>query len=244
MAGHERCRKLDDVDFGYRVSRCGIDDVDEALDVLDTRSLVWGGDLWPGQRATIAFEEERDAGEAANDVDDVRPPSSWRIRITLDLPSLGCVQATLDLQADTLDLALAAVSTETQTRLTSAKAELAASLADAKVAWPVRCGARSESMTMERPDPPASAVALRYAEADAAPVVIAKGRGAVADEIVRRAHEAGVFVHGSRELVTLLMQVNLDARIPPALYLTVAELLGWLAHVDSGGSPNLKATER
>ena len=86
---------------------------------------------------------------------------------------------------------------------------------------------------MQRPDaPPASAVALRYAEGDAAPVVIAKGRGVIADEIVRRAREAGVFVHGSRELVALLMQVDLDSRIPPALYLAVAELLAWLARVD------------
>ena len=100
-------------------------------------------------------------------------------------------------------------------------------------------------MTMQPSDtPPASAVALRYAEGDAAPVVIAKGRGAVADEIVRRAREAGVFVHGSRELVALLMQVDLDARIPPALYLVIAELIAWLARVDNGGSPSFKAADR
>lgn len=100
-------------------------------------------------------------------------------------------------------------------------------------------------MTTQRPDaPPASAVALRYAEGDAAPVVIAKGRGVLADEIVRRAREAGVFVHGSRELVALLMQVDLDARIPPALYLAVAELLAWLAHVDNGGAPHREAANR
>lgn len=73
-----------------------------------------------------------------------------------------------------------------------------------------------------------SAVALRYADGDAAPVVVAKGKGALAEEIIRRAREAGVFVHESRELVTLLMQVDLDARIPPALYLAVAELLAWV----------------
>ena len=100
-------------------------------------------------------------------------------------------------------------------------------------------------MTMQRSDaPPASAVALRYAEGDAAPVVIAKGRGVIADEIVRRAREAGVFVHGSRELVALLMQVDLDARIPPALYLAVAELLAWLARVDHGSPPQRDATSR
>jgi flagellar biosynthesis protein len=77
------------------------------------------------------------------------------------------------------------------------------------------------------------AVALRYADGDAAPVVVAKGRGAIADEIVRRAREAGVFVHESRDLVALLMQVDLDARIPPSLYIAVAELLAWMHRVDA-----------
>ena len=69
-----------------------------------------------------------------------------------------------------------------------------------------------------------SAVALRYADGDAAPVVVARGRGLVADEIIRRARAAGVFVHESPELVSLLMQVDLDARIPAALYIAVAQL--------------------
>jgi flagellar biosynthesis protein len=97
---------------------------------------------------------------------------------------------------------------------------------------------------MGRDDAPPStttAVALRYAEGDAAPVVVAKGRGLVAEEIVRRAREAGIFVHDSRELVALLMQVDLDARIPPALYLAVAELLAWLAKVDRGTATRVAA---
>ncbi len=77
-----------------------------------------------------------------------------------------------------------------------------------------------------------AAVALRYAEGDAAPVVVAKGRGAVADEIIRRAREAGLFVHESRELVGLLLQVDLDERIPPALYVAIAELLSWVYLVE------------
>jgi flagellar biosynthesis protein len=93
-----------------------------------------------------------------------------------------------------------------------------------------------------RADPPPSAVALRYADGDDVPVVVAKGRGAIAEEIVRRARDAGVFVHGSSELVGLLMQVDLDRRIPPALYVAIAELLVWLQRVDgartAGGGGN------
>lgn len=79
------------------------------------------------------------------------------------------------------------------------------------------------------------AIALAYAPGDAAPRVVAKGRGLVADEIIKRAGEYGVFVHESPELVTLLMQVDLDERIPPALYVAVAELLAWLYLVEQQG---------
>lgn len=78
-----------------------------------------------------------------------------------------------------------------------------------------------------------SAVALRYADGDAAPVVVARGRGHVADEIIRRARAAGVFVHESPELVSLLMQVDLDARIPAALYIAVAQLFAWMHRIDA-----------
>ena len=65
------------------------------------------------------------------------------------------------------------------------------------------------------------------------PVVVAKGRGVLAEEIVRRARDAGLFVHDAPELTALLMQVDLDGRIPPALYVAVAELLAWLHRVDA-----------
>jgi flagellar biosynthesis protein len=83
-----------------------------------------------------------------------------------------------------------------------------------------------------------AAVALRYAEGDAAPVIVAKGRGAIAEEIIRRAREAGLFVHESRELVGLLLQVDLDERIPPALYVTIAELLSWVYIVEQRVVPD------
>ncbi|MCX8087001.1 MAG: EscU/YscU/HrcU family type III secretion system export apparatus switch protein [Rhodocyclaceae bacterium] len=79
------------------------------------------------------------------------------------------------------------------------------------------------------------AVALKYAPGDLAPRVIAKGRGLIAEEIIARAKEHGVYVHESPELVTLLSQVDLDAHIPPALYVAVAELLAWLYQVEQKG---------
>lgn len=77
------------------------------------------------------------------------------------------------------------------------------------------------------------AVALAYAAGSAAPTVVAKGRGLVAEQIIGRAKEAGVFVHESKELVSLLMDIDLDGQIPPALYRAIAELLAWLYHIES-----------
>ncbi|WP_075792892.1 EscU/YscU/HrcU family type III secretion system export apparatus switch protein [Massilia putida] len=78
-----------------------------------------------------------------------------------------------------------------------------------------------------------SAVALAYGAGDAAPKVVAKGKGLVAEQIIVRAQEAGVFVHESKELVALLMEVDLDRQIPPALYRAIAELLAWLYYIES-----------
>lgn len=78
-----------------------------------------------------------------------------------------------------------------------------------------------------------NAVAITYLTGESAPKVVAKGRGLIAEEIIARARQNGVFVHQSKELVALLMQVELDQQIPPALYRAVAELLAWLYHIES-----------
>jgi len=97
---------------------------------------------------------------------------------------------------------------------------------------------------MKRPDPAQNAVALAYQTGELAPKVVAKGRGLVAEQIIERAREHGVFVHESKELVTLLMQVDLDRHIPPALYRAVAELLAWLYHIDALAPSSNKAPGR
>ncbi|MBU4610480.1 EscU/YscU/HrcU family type III secretion system export apparatus switch protein [Achromobacter sp. GG226] len=90
---------------------------------------------------------------------------------------------------------------------------------------------------MSMPNDPSAArqhaIALSYREGDSAPRVVAKGYGVLADTIVRTAREHGLYVHESAELVGLLMQVDLDSRIPPALYQAVAELLAWLYQLEA-----------
>jgi flagellar biosynthesis protein len=92
---------------------------------------------------------------------------------------------------------------------------------------------------MAAPDRQRAAAAIAYREGDGAPRVVAKGRGMVADSIIERAQASGVYVHESRELLALLMQIDLDSHIPPQLYIVVAELLAWLYHLDEAKKPAL-----
>lgn len=88
---------------------------------------------------------------------------------------------------------------------------------------------------MSPPEPRRGAVALAHGSDDPTPRVVARGYGLMADAIIRTARARGIYVHESPELVSLLMQVDLDARIPPALYQAVAELLAWLYRLETGG---------
>lgn len=78
------------------------------------------------------------------------------------------------------------------------------------------------------------AIALAYSAGDFAPRVVAKGNGLIAQQIIEKAKSHQVFVHESKELVALLMQVDLDDHIPPQLYLAIAEILAWLYQLENG----------
>jgi len=97
------------------------------------------------------------------------------------------------------------------------------------------------ALPQDTPDPGRRAVALAYDGQDAAaglaPRVVASGGALLADAIIARAREAGVPVHESRELVAALMGFDLDQRIPPALYVAVAEVLAWAYRLEHGPGP-------
>ncbi|MFF2088987.1 EscU/YscU/HrcU family type III secretion system export apparatus switch protein [Paenibacillus sp. NPDC058174] len=77
------------------------------------------------------------------------------------------------------------------------------------------------------------AVALKYEPGDnAAPVVIAKGRGHVADQILDAAQENGVPVQEDASLVEVLSKLDIDQSIPPELYTLVAEILSFVYRAD------------
>lgn len=75
-------------------------------------------------------------------------------------------------------------------------------------------------------DPNKTAVGLKY-DGNAAPKVIAKGHGDLAEEIVEVAQEHGILVHEDQQLSQLLATLELGDDIPKQLYVVIAELIAF-----------------
>lgn len=76
------------------------------------------------------------------------------------------------------------------------------------------------------------AIALEYNPDEEAPKVIATGRGAVAERILKRAKEADVPIHRDDRLADTLSRLEIGEMIPPELYDVVAEILVFVDAMD------------
>lgn len=77
------------------------------------------------------------------------------------------------------------------------------------------------------------AVALRYdTQKDAVPVVVAKGRGLIAQRIEEIAQESGIPLKEDSQLADYLMSLDLYEEIPAELYPVVAEILAFIYNMD------------
>ena len=73
------------------------------------------------------------------------------------------------------------------------------------------------------------AVALRYdKDKDAAPRVIAKGRGDIAKKIIEIADANNLPLYEDKNLIQILEALELETEIPPELYRAVAEVLAFV----------------
>jgi flagellar biosynthesis protein len=78
------------------------------------------------------------------------------------------------------------------------------------------------------------AVALRYkAGEDAAPIVIAKGSGMIADKIIAIAEAHAIPLYKDPDLLEILTKIDLGHTIPPELYKAVAEILAFVYRMNS-----------
>ena len=78
-------------------------------------------------------------------------------------------------------------------------------------------------------DDPTTAIALRYSpETGAAPKIVAKGEGFLADEILRVARENDVPLRQDPALAGALATLDIGSQIPPELFRAVAEVLAFV----------------
>lgn len=73
------------------------------------------------------------------------------------------------------------------------------------------------------------AIALSYdRESDDAPRIAAKGKGYLAEQILKLAGQHGVEIREDADLATLLSKLDIDAVIPLEAYAAVAEILSYI----------------
>lgn len=95
--------------------------VQQQLQTLDTRQIVWQGQIWPGQDMHWEIEEEaeRQGGGAEEET------SHWHTRLNLQLPALGGVNAKLAFLNGTIQLDISADNAASAERMRRAQAALA-----------------------------------------------------------------------------------------------------------------------
>lgn len=78
-----------------------------------------------------------------------------------------------------------------------------------------------------------TAVALEYTpDEDAAPKVIASGKGVLAEKIINKAGDNKIPVHKDSKLADTLSRLEIGQEIPPELYEVVAEILVFVDAMD------------
>jgi flagellar biosynthesis protein len=82
------------------------------------------------------------------------------------------------------------------------------------------------------PDTRKTATALGYTpESDSAPVVLASGRGRIAEQIIEIARVNQVPIHEDPLLASTLSKININDVIPPELYTVVAQVFAYIYRI-------------
>jgi len=106
----------------------------------------------------------------------------------------------------------------------------------------------------DKADKPQVAVALSYEldKTESAPVVVASGRGHLADRILEAAKEAGVPIRKDSDLVEILAATEIGDQIPVEAFIAVAEILSFIYRkngklppgVQAAGAETLRPTDK
>ncbi len=89
-------------------------------------------------------------------------------------------------------------------------------------------------MDNKKPKKVKEAAALRYSpENNKAPMLVAMGKGEVAENIIEKARESNIPVYQDENLAHSLNMLRLGDEIPAELYGVVAEILVFVSKMDS-----------
>lgn len=77
-----------------------------------------------------------------------------------------------------------------------------------------------------------TAVAISYEPGEAAPKILATGKGKVAEKIIETAKENKVPTYKNNKLASTLSKLQIGDMIPPELYEVVAEILVFVDDMD------------
>jgi hypothetical protein len=95
--------------------------VQQQLDGLANQNFVWQGQVWPGQRMDWEIAMNPDESRNLND----EPMARWQTRMKLSLPTLGGIDALLQLRASgDLEITLRADSKNSESRLLASAVQL------------------------------------------------------------------------------------------------------------------------
>jgi hypothetical protein len=82
--------------------------VRQQIDVMDTRQIVWQGEVWPGLPLRWLVESPPEHGAGAGGQADERDAAVWHTRLDLALPRLGSIAADVWLTSHGMHLAFTA----------------------------------------------------------------------------------------------------------------------------------------
>jgi flagellar biosynthesis protein len=88
------------------------------------------------------------------------------------------------------------------------------------------------------PQKPLKAAALQYTDGQsAAPKLVAKGTGQIAEKIIELAKAHGIPFHEDADLVEILEKIEIDTEIPLEVYAIVAEIFAYLYRTNQAKRP-------
>ncbi len=101
--------------------------VQQQLNALETRQVLWQGQVWPNQNMDWEIHEETPRSSTTRDQEE---NGQWATQIRLDLPNLGEVAAMLRFSAKGLSITLDASGGQTRKLFGVASSQLTAALAE------------------------------------------------------------------------------------------------------------------